>query len=61
MLQRIIIKYKKFNLYYFFLQNTMNTYINYSNNHKFGKIVHINELEKEPKKYIGETIRVLGK
>jgi len=39
----------------------MNTYINYGGNHKFGKIVHINELEKEPKKYMGETVRVLGK
>ncbi|ORX64087.1 hypothetical protein BCR32DRAFT_273234 [Anaeromyces robustus] len=39
----------------------MNTNAVYSSNHKFGKIVHINELENEPKKYIGETVRVLGK
>jgi len=40
----------------------MNMNFNYNNNnHKYGKIVHISELEKEPKKYIGETVRVLGK
>eukprot|EP00833_Pecoramyces_ruminatium_P015469 jgi/Orpsp1_1/1189501/evm.model.d7180000072495.1 len=39
----------------------MNTNLSYNNNHKFGKIVHINELEKEPKKYKDETVRVLGK
>ncbi|ORX41707.1 hypothetical protein BCR36DRAFT_416602 [Piromyces finnis] len=41
--------------------NSSYNYYNDSINRKFGKIIHINELEKEPKKYIGETVRVLGK